>query len=266
MYVDDLLITGSSSELINKTKNDLKLKFKMKDLGDLKFFLGIEFARSSDGIVISQCKYALELIFEMGLSAAKPVQAPLDANLRLSSVGYDEFVSESNNTTADKPLQNVGKYQRLVGRLLYLIMTRVDITFIVQTFSQYMHAPKESHMEAALRVVRYIRSAPGLGLLMPSQIADFLTAYCDSDWGICLETMRSVTGYLVKFENALVSWKSKKQETVTRSSAEAEFRSMASAVARITWLIILYKEFGVEVKLCVDLYMIVKLQCKLQQT
>jgi len=142
VYVGDLLVTGSCSNLIVQTRNDLKLKFKMKDLGELKFFLGIEFARSKEGYVMSQRKYALELISEMGLSGAKPVSTPLDPNLKLTSIEYDTHVQGSGTTILDRPLKDVGKYQRLVGRLLYLTMTRVDISFAVQTLSQFMHAPK----------------------------------------------------------------------------------------------------------------------------
>ncbi|XP_049382826.1 secreted RxLR effector protein 161-like [Solanum stenotomum] len=189
----------------------------------------------------------------MGLSGAKPVYTPLDPSLRLTSIEYDSHVQGSEVTKSDEPLEDIGKYQRLVGRLIYLTMTRINISFAVQTLSQFMHAPKESYMDAALRVVRYIKSALGLGLFMPSQSTDMLTTYCDSDWGTCLQTRKSVTGYLVKFGNAIVSWKSKKQETVARSSAEAEFRSMASAVAEVTWCIGLYKELGVDIKQPVNL-------------
>uniref|UniRef100_A0A3Q7GED5 Reverse transcriptase Ty1/copia-type domain-containing protein n=1 Tax=Solanum lycopersicum TaxID=4081 RepID=A0A3Q7GED5_SOLLC len=91
-------------------------------------------------------------------------------------------------------------------------------------------------MEAALRVVRYIKGTPGMGLMMPAGTTNQLMAYCDSDWGACLETRRSVTGYLVKLGGVVISWKSKKQETVSRSSAEAEFRSMAACIAELTWL------------------------------
>ncbi|XP_015169405.1 uncharacterized mitochondrial protein AtMg00810-like [Solanum tuberosum] len=125
-------------------------------------------------------------------------------------------------------------------------MTRIDIAYVVQVLSQFMHSPKQSHMEVALRVVKYIKNTPGLGLLMPSNSSGKLEAYCDSGWGGCLQTRRSVTGYLVKFGNAVVSWKSKKQETIARSSAEAEFRSMASVVAEVTWLVGLYKELGIQ--------------------
>jgi len=193
---------------------------------------------------MTQRKYALELISESGLGGAKPAYTPLEMNQKLTSVKYDEHV-DNTGAKSDDLLKNPAEYQRLVGRLLYLTMTRPDLAFTVQVLSQFMHQPKQSHREDALRVVRYIKEAPGSGLLMPAKQTTQLTAYCDSDWGACVETRRSVTGYLVKFGDALVSWKSKKQETVSRSSAEAEFRSMATCAAKITWLLGLYKELGV---------------------
>ncbi|XP_060182892.1 uncharacterized mitochondrial protein AtMg00810-like [Lycium barbarum] len=126
-------------------------------------------------------------------------------------------------------------------------MTRPDLDFVVQVLSQYMHDPKQSHLEAALRVVKYIKGTPGVGLFMPSSGGNKLTSYCDSDWGSCIASRKSVTGYVVKFGDTLVSWKSKKQKTVSRSSAEAEFRSMASTVAQITWLFGLFSELGITV-------------------
>nr|XP_016486015.1 PREDICTED: uncharacterized mitochondrial protein AtMg00810-like [Nicotiana tabacum] len=215
----------------------------MKDLGELKFFLGIKFERSNKGILMSQRKYALELIFETGLSGAKLVSTPMELYQKLSTIEYD-LSFRKGNATADEVLRDPGVYQRLVGKLLYLIMTRPDIAFVVQVLSQFMHCPRISHMEAASRVVRYIKKAPGLGLLMPAKDTKNLTAYCDSDWEACVETRRSVTGYLVKFGNALVSWKSKKQSIVSRSSTEAEFRSMASCAAEVNWFIGLYAELG----------------------
>jgi len=248
VYVDDLLITGSSHELLCRNRQDIQKRFKMKDLGELKFFLGIEFSRSSKGILMTQRKYALELVSETGLGGAKPVHTPLELNKKLTNVQYDELVPGSK-TEGDELLTDPTQYQRLVGRLLYLTMTRPDLAFTAQVLSQFMHSPKQSHMEATLRAVRYIKESPGLGLLMPTEQTTQLTAYCDSDWGACLETRKSVTGYLVKFGGDLISWKSKKQGTVSRSSAEAEFRSMAACAAEVTWLIGLYKELGVSLTL-----------------
>lgn len=90
-----------------------------------------------------------------------------------------------------------GEYHRLVGRLLYLKMTRSNISFVVQTLSEYIHSPKHSHLEATGRVVRYTKSAPGQELLLHSTGNDSLTTYCDADWGICVQKKRSVTRYLL---------------------------------------------------------------------
>ncbi|XP_049373015.1 uncharacterized mitochondrial protein AtMg00810-like [Solanum verrucosum] len=226
----------------------------MKDLGELKFFLGIEFSRSDKGILMTQRKYALELLSATGLGGAKPVHTPLELNKRLTSIQYDEHVNGSS-PDHDKPLANPEMYQKLVGKLLYLTMTRPDLAFTAQVLSQFMHCPKESHMEATLRAVKYIKETPGLGLLMPAEQTTQLTTYCDSDWGACLETRKSVTGYLVKFGGGLISWKSKKQGTVSRSSAEVEFRSMATCAAEITWLIGLYKELGVNITVPVKMFL-----------
>nr|XP_016435095.1 PREDICTED: uncharacterized mitochondrial protein AtMg00810-like [Nicotiana tabacum] len=137
----------------------------MKDLGELKYFLGIEFSRSQEGIVMCQKKYALELVSELGLPGGKPTTTPLEFNHKLISIEYDKHIP-NDNTTVDKELEDKGGYQRLVGRLLYLTMTRPGTAFVVEVLSQYMNVPKMSHMEVALRVVRYIMTAPGLGLFM----------------------------------------------------------------------------------------------------
>ncbi|XP_019260301.1 PREDICTED: uncharacterized protein LOC109238323 [Nicotiana attenuata] len=151
----------------------------MKDLGELKFFLGIEFAKSSKGIHMRQRKYSLEMISELGLGGAITAGTPLECNQKLTSIEFDRAFNK-DAAHEDPILEYAGEYQRL------------------------------SHMEAALRIVRYLKASPGLGLLMPATETKQLQAFYDSDWGSCLQTRRSVTGYLVKFGEALVSWKSKK--------------------------------------------------------
>nr|XP_016463511.1 PREDICTED: uncharacterized mitochondrial protein AtMg00810-like [Nicotiana tabacum] len=133
-------------------------------------------------------------------------------------------------------------------------MTRHDIAYVVQVLSQFMHKPKRSHMNATLRVIRYVKNAPGLGLLMSSRQAHTLVSYCDSDWEACPQSRKSVTGYILKYMQSLISWKSKKQSTMSKSSVEAEFRSMASTVAELSWLMGLFKELGINVTLPKDLF------------
>lgn len=218
-------------------------KFKVKDLGSLKFFLGIEVLRSAKGVLLNQRKYILELISEMGLGGARPATTPIEANQKLTTHEYDTTMG----VKGDELLGDVTAYQRLIGRLLYVTITRPDISFAVQTLSQFMQQPKVSHWNAAIRVVRYLKLAPGQGILLKADSAQTLTCWCHADWAAFPNTRRSVTGFVIKFGDSLVSWKSKKQATVSRSSAEAEYRSMAAAVAEITWLLGLFKELGAEV-------------------
>ncbi|XP_070037100.1 uncharacterized mitochondrial protein AtMg00810-like [Nicotiana tomentosiformis] len=226
----------------------------MKDLGELKYFLEIEFARSQEGIVIHQRKYALELISEAGLAAAKPTVTPIDNNVKLTSKQYDEHTGQTENSASSDPLVDQISFQRLIGKLLYLTITRPGISFGVQTLSQFLQQPKKSHMEAALRIVKYIKSQPGQGVLMSSSQINTITAFCDADWAACPLTRKSVTGFLIKIGDSLVSWKSKKQTTVSRSSTEAEYRSLATTVAELIWLHGILKEVGIHIKLPIDIY------------
>ncbi|XP_069142919.1 uncharacterized mitochondrial protein AtMg00810-like [Solanum lycopersicum] len=245
VYVDDLLVTGSNITLINETKQVLKDNFKIKDLGSLRYFLGIEFARNSGGILMHQRKYALEIISDLGLGGSKPIATPVEMNGKLTTAVFDKHVG----VTSDPVLSDIGEYQRLVGRLIYLTITRPDLSYAVQNLSQFMNAPKQSHMNAAIRVVRYVKQQPGLGVMLSAQHSGSLQAFCDADWGSCPDTRRSITGYMVTFGESLLSWKSKKQSTVSRSSAEAEYRSMASTVAEVTWLIGLFRELDIPIVL-----------------
>lgn len=125
----------------------------MKDLGELRFFLKIEFARSKRGILINQRRCALELISECGLGGAKSVSTPLEQDQKLISLEYDETFNLMDNTE----LEDRKGYQRLIGRLLYLTMTRPNISFVVQHLSQFMHTPKQSHYDATIHVVKILR-------------------------------------------------------------------------------------------------------------
>ncbi|XP_049366732.1 uncharacterized mitochondrial protein AtMg00810-like [Solanum verrucosum] len=159
-----------------------------------------------------QRKYTLEIISEVGLGAAKPASTPFDPYVQLTTKEYDEQYGINKE---DKLLENPSVYRRLVGKLLYLNITRPDITFATQTLSQFLHQPKQSHLNAALKVVKYIKGEAGLGVLFSSKNNNQLKVYCDSDWGACLHTRRSVTGFMVKLGESLISWKSKKQETIS---------------------------------------------------
>ncbi|PHT76401.1 hypothetical protein T459_19923 [Capsicum annuum] len=117
-----------------------------------------------------------------------------------------------------------------------------------------MHDPKQSHLDAALHVVRYLKGSPSLGILLSSNVDNILKIFCDSDWAFCAVTRKSVTEYCINLGQSLISWKSRKQETISRSITDAEYRSMASAVAEIVWLVGLLDKMNIKVKMPVDLF------------
>ncbi|GJV69522.1 putative RNA-directed DNA polymerase [Tanacetum coccineum] len=215
VYVDDFIITGNSLDEIEKLKAYLKSKFMIKDLGVMKYFLGIEVLDNANGICMTQRKYCLELIHEFGLLAAKPVTTPLPENCVLA-------VDESDS---DKFLKNIFEYQKLLGKLIYLTHTRPNISYAVHCLSQHMHAPLQSHLRIALRVIRYLKNSPSTGIQIYKDNNLKLSCFTDSDWAKCLRTKKSVSGFCVFLGRSLVSWKSKKQATVSRSSTEAEYIS-----------------------------------------
>ncbi|XP_020418045.1 uncharacterized protein LOC109948747 [Prunus persica] len=219
IYVDDILIIGNNVVAINSLKQFLHTGFRIKDLGDLKYFLGIEVSRFKQGICISQRKYTLEILKDAGILGARPVSFPMEQNIKLSNEG--------------EILKDPAKYRRLVGRLIYLTITRPDITYAVHVLSRFMHEPRVPHMDAAVRILRYLKYTPGQGILFPTQDDLKLKAFCDSDWAGCPTTRRSTTGYFVFLGNSLISWRTKRQKTVSLSSAEAEYRAMASTCCEL---------------------------------
>jgi len=157
------------------------------------------------------------------LTGCKPVSNPLDPSLHLSQ-------------DAGTLYSDVTGYRRLVGRLLYLTTTHPDIAFASQQLSQFMASPTELHHKAALRVLRYLKRSLGRGLFFPHSSELQLLGFSDADWGGCVDTRRSISGYCFFIGKSLVSWKSKKQPTVSCSSVEAEYRALASATRELQWL------------------------------
>jgi len=229
VYVDDMMIAGNDKQEIIKLKQQLSSQFHMKDLGELRYFLGLEIVRTAQGLFVSQKKYITDLVREYNLAHSKPMKLPLHTQVKLSGT----------------PLSQPEQYRRLIGKLLYLTLTRPDVSYAVQLLSQYLQSPTTAHMQAALHVVQYLKGSPGQGILMANNSAAQLTAFCDSDWASCPYTRRSTTVYCILLGQSLVSWKTKKQSVVSRSSAEAEYRSMAVTCCEVVWLLSLVKDLGI---------------------
>ena len=236
VYVDDIIITGSDKEGINLTKAFLKTSFDIKDLGELKYFLGIEICRSKEGLFLSQRKYTLDLLNEAGDLGARVAKTPLEDGYKVLREGEFE----------DKPYGDVKHYRRMVGKLIYLTITRPDVCFAVNQVSQHMQKPKIHHWNMVERILRYLREAPGQGVWMGCNGSTEITGYCDADWAGDRVDRRSTTGYCTFIGGNLVTWKSKKQKIVSCSSAEAEYRAMRKLTSELIWIRNLLRDLGIE--------------------
>ena len=150
--MDDIVITGSDQDGIQKFKQHLFSHFQTKDLGKLKYFLGIEVAQSNFGVVIFQRKHTLDILTHTGMLDCTPVGTHMDLNVKLV-LGQGEL------------LRDPGRYRRFVGKLNYLTITRLDISFPVSVVSQFLQSPCDSHYDAVVRILRYIKRTPGQGVL-----------------------------------------------------------------------------------------------------
>ena len=215
--------------------------FKMKDLGKAKYFLGIEIARGPQGMFLTQRKYALDIVAEAGLLECKHVSTPMEQNHKLRSDKGPMY-------------KNPERFRRFVGKLVYLAITRPELSYSIHVLSQVMHKPREVHWDAVVRVLRYSKGCPGQGIMLKA-ISDLrLRAFCDSDWAACPTTRRSLSSFVVLLGDSPISWKTKKQNTVSHSSAEAEYRSMAVTLHELKWLKRLLKDLGITHQEAMELF------------
>jgi hypothetical protein len=209
VYVNDMIVTGNDPKEKEALQNHLAQEFKMKSLGHLKHFIGIEVSRLKEGIFLSQRKHALDLLKETDMTACSLLSTPIEENLKLS------IHPQQIHT-------NKERYQRLVGRLMYPVHTRPDLAYVLSVISQFMHSPSEEHMKVVTRVLRYLKSSPGKGILFTKGENLNIEGFTNVDWAGSIEDRRFTSGYFTFMGGILVTWRSKKQEVVARSSAEAE--------------------------------------------
>ncbi|GKA82043.1 ribonuclease H-like domain-containing protein, partial [Tanacetum coccineum] len=197
IYVDDIVLTASFMDLLRR-------------------------------MLLSQKKYALELLKRAHMANCNPTRTPVDMESKLSSNG--------------DPISDPTLYHSLAGGLQYLTFTRPDISYEVQQVCLHMHDPREPHLAALKRVLRYVRGTLDFGLQLYASITGSLVAYTNADWAGCPTTKRSTSGYCVFLGDNLLSWSVKQQHTLSRSSAEAEYIGVANVVAETAWLRNLLRE------------------------
>jgi hypothetical protein len=235
IYVDDIIVVSSSSDATDALLRDLSKEFALKDLGDLHFFLGIEVHKIRDGLLLNQAKYAQDILARVNMQNCRASTTPLSSSERISA--YEGSRLEEEDST---------NYRSVVGALQYLTMTRPDISYAVNKVCQFLHAPTTVHWNAVKRILRYIKGTPTVGLTFSKSKSALVSAFSDADWAGCIDDRRSTGGFAVFVGPNLVSWSAKKQATVSRSSTEAEYKSVANATAEMIWIQSLLEQLGVK--------------------
>jgi hypothetical protein len=218
LYVDDIVLTASSAGFLHRIIAALRREFSMTDMGPLHHFLGVSVRHQGDNLFLSQRQYMLDILERAGMSQCKPSSTPVDTHSKLAADGA---------SVADP-----SQYRSLAGALQYLVFTRPDIAYAVQQVCLFMHDPREPHLSVLKRILRYLQGTLDLGLHLSRTSPADLTIYTDADWAGCTDTRKSTSGYAVFLGDNLISWSSKGQPTVSRSSAEAEYRAVANGVPK----------------------------------
>ncbi|XP_019429911.1 PREDICTED: uncharacterized protein LOC109337400 [Lupinus angustifolius] len=232
VYVDDIIVTDSSSQ-VHKVIQDLSSSFALKKLGKLDYFLGIKIKHLTDGsLLMSQSKYVRDILDRENVGIAKPVTAPMTSSCRLTKEGNDFY--------ADPTF-----YRSIVGALQYATITRPDITYSINKVCQFLSQPLNSHWVAVKRILRYLQGTVSCGLFLQkvAVVAPLpITAFCDADWASDVDDRKSISGACIYLGPNLITWWSKKKNTIYRSSTEAEYRSLALAAQELMWVESLLQE------------------------
>lgn len=239
--VDDIVVTGNNNAFLDHGIASLAARFSIKDLGPLHHFLGIEVISNPMGLFLSQHRHIRDLLTLFNMDGEKEVATPLSSSIILSP-------------TDGSPLVNPTPYRKLVGSLQYLAFTRPDICFAVNKLSQFMHSPSQTHWQALKRVLRYLKGTIHHGLLLNRTSSLHVMTFSDSDWGGISDGGRSTTAYILYLGNNIISWKSARQKSVSRSSTKAEYKALANAASEISWVQKLLSELGISTTTAPTLY------------
>ncbi|CAL0332983.1 unnamed protein product [Lupinus luteus] len=243
LYVDDLVITGSNEIALHKLKGKLNSEFEMTDLGELAYFLGIEFLRTDQGIIMHQQRYITEVLERFKMQNCNPALVPVEGNPKQDL----HLAQEPANATV---------FRQMVGCLRFVCHSIPELAYGAGMISRHMANPTQVHMTAAKRMLRYLKGTLNYGILFPTQKVNDqlqLVGYSDSDWGGDKEDRRSTSAYTFFFCDAPISWSSKKQEVVALSTCEAEYIVACNAACQGKWLTSLLSELKVEEDMKIEL-------------
>lgn len=218
LYVDDLIIKSDAIYLIDEIKQQMSQMFEMKHLGELRYCLGLKIWRDLGQTFMSQAKYVKGLLEKFRMDQYKFEMVPLQKNINCSVQQNIKLQCEDGSKAVDATL-----YRQPVGSLIYLTTTRPDLAYAVSVLSQFMFKPLESHWNVTKNVLRYLQGTVDYGIIYTNSSNVRLAGFVDSDWTENVDDRRSIIGYAFSVRSKVITWSSKKQNTVSLSSAKAEY-------------------------------------------
>ncbi|GMF50089.1 unnamed protein product [Phytophthora fragariaefolia] len=242
LYVDDLLIASRDQDVIISVKAQIAEKFKIKELEQARYILGIEIDYNMEDKTLGICQrtYTEGVIKKFGQEHANPSLNPLDTSVYLTK-NHKPKTDEEKAKIRSKP------YRSLIGSLMYLECgTRPDISVAVAKLSRFLENPGEKHWNAGIKVVKYLLKTKNIGILYDGAVSSKLVAYSDADWAGNRDDRRSVSGMMVMMCGAPVVWRSTFHKTVALSSIEAEYMVLSECVKEVVWMRLLLKNLGSE--------------------
>ncbi|KAJ9557913.1 hypothetical protein OSB04_012527 [Centaurea solstitialis] len=231
IYVDDIIFASTKPEMCQEFENTVKSQFKMSMMGELTFFLGLQVRQRPDGIFINQAKYVQDLLKRFDFGGSNSAATPMPRNFQLTA------------DTSGKPVDQK-TYRAIIGSLLYLTASRPDIVFSTGVCARFQCDPRDSHLSAVKRILRYLKGTPDFGLWYPKDSGFELIAYTDSDHAGCKLNRKSTSGACQFLGDKLVSWSSRKQNCVSLSTAEAEYVAAACCCSQVLWMKTQLADFG----------------------
>jgi hypothetical protein len=224
IYVDDITIFGPNDDLTERIISALGTEFQVKDLGTLHWLLGIKIDFTDQAITLSQETYIDKVLDRFGMKDCNSVSTPLDVNVQLRA------------GPPEQRIENISLYQQIIGSLMYAVTgTRPDLAYAVTHLSQFNSSPTLVHLQAAKRVLRYLKGTRSLKLTYRYGNDLYLEGFCDASYGNCLDTRRSFWGYLFQLGEATISWRSRRQRSVATSTTEAEYMALSMTSKHYLW-------------------------------
>lgn len=203
----------------------------MSSLGTISKYLGVEFTRTTCGMLLHQTEYVQNILRQFGMADARPAFTPMPEGAKLQ-LHMDTAPSDATG------------YRQIVGKLIYLLHTRPDLSYAIHMVSKFMHAPEESHLQAVLGILRYLKRYPSLGLHFKTGDEPHLTGFSDANYGGDRDDSTSLGAYIFFLGATPITWKCRKQKSVSRSSCESEYRALAHSACEAIWLRSLLHELG----------------------